>query len=131
MRIRPLVALLALAAIGGTTVVDIRPAETYAAGHLPGSIGIPFGDQVGIWAGWVLPFDTEITLTVASGVADLAGASGAPDAVDVVFGYDRNVEVDDVRKRRDIDAPSCDIGGHQDVINPVLKTVQGSLPLLL
>ena len=58
---------LTVAAIGGTTVVDIRPAENYAAGHLPGSIGIPFGDQVGIWAGWVLPFDTEIVLVAEHG----------------------------------------------------------------
>lgn len=48
--------------IGSATVVDIRPAEAYAAGHLLGSIGIPFGDQVGVWAGWVLPFDSEIVL---------------------------------------------------------------------
>jgi glyoxylase-like metal-dependent hydrolase (beta-lactamase superfamily II)/rhodanese-related sulfurtransferase len=53
--------------IGRSTVVDIRPAERYAAGHLPGSIGIPFGDQVGVWAGWVLPFDTEVVLVAERG----------------------------------------------------------------
>lgn len=58
---------LGLAQIEAATVVDIRPAETYATGHLPGSIGIPFSDQVGVWAGWVLPFDTEIVLVAERG----------------------------------------------------------------
>ena len=49
------------------TVVDIRPAARFAAGHLPGSVGIPFGDQVGVWAGWVLPFDAEIVLVAERG----------------------------------------------------------------
>ena len=62
---------LAVGDIGSTTVVDIRPAERFAAGHLPGSVGIPFGDQVGVWAGWVLPFDSEIVL-VADRQQDVA-----------------------------------------------------------
>ncbi len=53
---------LSVAEIGDTVVVDVRPAERFAAGHLPGSVGIPFGDQVGVWAGWVLPFNAEIAL---------------------------------------------------------------------
>lgn len=48
--------------IGDATVVDVRVAERFAAGHLPGSIGIPFGDQVGVWAGWVLPFNAEVVV---------------------------------------------------------------------
>ena len=53
--------------IGNAAVVDVRPAEQYAAGHLPGSIGIPFGDQVGVWAGWVLPFDSEVVVVAERG----------------------------------------------------------------
>jgi rhodanese-related sulfurtransferase len=58
---------LTVADIDEATVIDIRPAEQYAAGHLPGSIGIPFGDQVGVWAGWILPFDCEIVLVAEHG----------------------------------------------------------------
>ncbi|MCP4966823.1 MAG: MBL fold metallo-hydrolase [bacterium] len=58
---------LTVAEIGGTTVVDIRPAERFAAGHLPGSVGIPFGEQVGVWAGWVLPFNSEVVLVADRG----------------------------------------------------------------
>lgn len=53
--------------VGDAQVVDIRPAERFAAGHLPGSVGIPFGDQVGVWAGWVLPFDAEIVIVADRG----------------------------------------------------------------
>ena len=58
---------LTVADIGNATVVDVRPAEQYAAGHLRGSIGIPFGDQVGVWAGWVLPFDTAVVVVAERG----------------------------------------------------------------
>lgn len=63
----PVLPELAVADISGATVVDVRPAETYASGHLPGSVGIPFGDQVGVWAGWVLPFDIDIVLVAERG----------------------------------------------------------------
>lgn len=53
--------------VGTAAVVDIRPAEAFAAGHLLGSIGIPFGDQVGVWAGWVLPFDEPVVLVAERG----------------------------------------------------------------
>jgi glyoxylase-like metal-dependent hydrolase (beta-lactamase superfamily II)/rhodanese-related sulfurtransferase len=58
---------LALNEIGDALVVDVRPAEQFAAGHLPGAVGIPFGDQVGVWAGWVLPFDAEIAIVAEPG----------------------------------------------------------------
>jgi hydroxyacylglutathione hydrolase len=58
---------LTVAEIGVALVVDIRPAERFAAGHLSGSVGIPFGDQVGVWAGWVLPFNSEVVLVADRG----------------------------------------------------------------
>ncbi len=58
---------LSVADIGDAIVVDVRPSEQYAAGHLRGSIGIPFGDQVGVWAGWVLPFDSEVVVVAERG----------------------------------------------------------------
>jgi rhodanese-related sulfurtransferase len=58
---------LTVADIGSAIVVDVRPAEQYAAGHLRGAIGIPFGDQVGVWAGWILPFDSEVVVVAERG----------------------------------------------------------------
>jgi hydroxyacylglutathione hydrolase len=52
---------------GGAVVVDVRPTEAHAAGHLPGSVGIPFGEQVGVWAGWILPFDSEVVVVAERG----------------------------------------------------------------
>lgn len=48
-------------------LVDIRPRETYAAGHVAGSYGIEFSDQVGVWAGWLLPFDAPVVLIADPG----------------------------------------------------------------
>jgi hydroxyacylglutathione hydrolase len=42
-----------------STVVDIRAAEDYAAGHFPGSINIPLSDQFGTWFGWLIPPDSS------------------------------------------------------------------------
>jgi rhodanese-related sulfurtransferase len=46
----------------GAYVVDIRPQALYAAGHLPGSYGLELEDQMGVWAGWLIPFDARIVL---------------------------------------------------------------------
>ncbi len=47
---------------GDAEVVDVRPRESFAAGHLPGSLGIPEDDATAVWAGWLLPFDTQVVL---------------------------------------------------------------------
>jgi hypothetical protein len=46
---------------------------------------------------------------------------GASDAVDVVVGHRRNVEVDDVPERGDVDATRGDVGRHEDPILPALE----------
>jgi hydroxyacylglutathione hydrolase len=51
-------------ALVGELVVDTRPADAYAAGHLPGTINIPAGDGFLSWAGWLLPYDRPIELIV-------------------------------------------------------------------
>ena len=43
-------------------IVDIRPQAQYAAGHLPGSYGLELEDQMGVWVGWLLPFNAPIVL---------------------------------------------------------------------
>jgi len=50
--------LLALARAGQVTVLDVRPAEEYAAGHIPGALSIPLGDLADRLA--ELPADTEV-----------------------------------------------------------------------
>ena len=55
------------------------------------------------------------------GVADGRGAAGAADAVDVIFGDVRAVEVDDVGDACDVDAAGGDVGGDQDAVAADLK----------
>jgi hydroxyacylglutathione hydrolase len=63
---------------GDAHVVDIRPQAGFAAGHLPGSHGMELEDQMGVWAGWLLPFNSSIVLVanpdqdVSSAVVQLA-----------------------------------------------------------
>lgn len=45
-------------------IVDTRSKESFAAGHIPGAINVPFGPNLPTWAGWVLPYDTPTLLIV-------------------------------------------------------------------
>src|SRR6266508_3065212 len=47
------------------------------------------------------------------GLAEFPRAAGAADAVDVVFRDVRQVVVDDVRQRLDVQAPRGDVGGDE------------------
>ncbi len=51
-------------------IVDVRPKESFAAAHIPGSINIPLGHNLPTWAGWVLPYDRP-TLIVPDDPADV------------------------------------------------------------
>ena len=64
-------------------------------------------------------------------VAGQLGASGAADAMDVVVGHGRHVEVDDVAERLDVDAPRRDIGGDEHAILSALEAAQRFHPLRL
>jgi hydroxyacylglutathione hydrolase len=44
------------------TIVDLRRADAYAAGHVPGTINIPLTRAFPTWAGSVLPYDADIYL---------------------------------------------------------------------
>lgn len=46
----------------GALVVDVRPAASFAAGHLAGSINVPLGKSFLTWAGSVLPLDWDLVL---------------------------------------------------------------------
>jgi hydroxyacylglutathione hydrolase len=43
-------------------IVDTRPAADFAAGHLPGTLSLPFNHSFPTWAGSLLPYDRDIYL---------------------------------------------------------------------
>jgi hydroxyacylglutathione hydrolase len=43
-------------------VIDIRPAAEYGAGHLAGTINLPFNNAFTTWAGWLVPYDRPFYL---------------------------------------------------------------------
>ncbi len=58
----------AVRALGDTVhVVDARPRDTFAAGHIAGALGVELEDQFGTWVGWLLPFDAPIVLVLDDG----------------------------------------------------------------
>jgi len=61
------------------TFVDIRPRRSFAAGHVPGSIGAEYSDRSGVWVGWLVPFDGAIVLV----------AEPDQDVIDVVLQLER------------------------------------------
>jgi glyoxylase-like metal-dependent hydrolase (beta-lactamase superfamily II)/rhodanese-related sulfurtransferase len=46
------------------TVIDARPRDAYAKGHLPGSLGIEVRDSFGTWVGWITGHNTPIVLVL-------------------------------------------------------------------
>lgn len=55
----------------GAVVVDVRQIEPYAAGHVPGSVSIPWRGQFATWLGWLVPRDQPVVV-VADGTVDRA-----------------------------------------------------------
>ena len=81
----------------GARLVDIRPRAAYAAGHIPGSLGLEMSDQVAVWAGWLLPFDTPVVLVAEPGqdaeeVARQFGRIGFDHVLGVIYGVSAWVE---------------------------------------
>ena len=82
---------------GGGLVVDTRPASSFAAGHVPGTISIPLDDSFVTWAGWMIPYDRDFALVVSS-EAELDDAIHALRAIglDRVGGYLTEDELESV-----------------------------------
>ena len=55
-------------------VVDIRAADDFAVGYIPGTLNIPFGKTFSTWAGWLLPYDRDVVL-IAADAAQAARAA--------------------------------------------------------
>lgn len=67
----------------GGQVVDVRPVEQFAAGHLAGSVSIELRPAFATWLGWVVPADRPLVV--------VRGADQDPDEVAwqaVKVGYD-------------------------------------------
>jgi hydroxyacylglutathione hydrolase len=48
----------------GAMVVDTRPVDAFADGHIAGSLSIPLRDVFATWLGWLVPGDTRIVFVV-------------------------------------------------------------------
>jgi hydroxyacylglutathione hydrolase len=49
---------------GGTLVVDVRPVEAFAGGHIPGAVSIALRTQFATWLGWVAAADTPVAFVL-------------------------------------------------------------------
>jgi hydroxyacylglutathione hydrolase len=61
------------AVASGALVIDTRPAETYAKGHIAGTLNIPFSGSFITWAGWLMPYDRDFYL-ITDQIADVRRA---------------------------------------------------------
>ena len=52
---------------GGAIVVDTRASVDFAAGHIPGTLNIPWNNSFVTWAGALLPDDTDLYLVLEGG----------------------------------------------------------------
>jgi glyoxylase-like metal-dependent hydrolase (beta-lactamase superfamily II)/rhodanese-related sulfurtransferase len=50
----------------GAAVIDVRPVETWAAGHLPGVLAIPLRPQFASWLGWLVDRDAPLLFVVGA-----------------------------------------------------------------
>ncbi len=69
-------------------VIDARVPEAFAAGHVPGSVNVGFGDSFAPWAAALLPFGRPVVLILADDVAyESALTALRRVGVDDVAGY--------------------------------------------
>lgn len=54
----------------GATVIDIRPDADFARGHIAGTINIPYKAGFITWAGWLVPYTSDIYLVAGPGEAE-------------------------------------------------------------
>lgn len=74
----------------GDLVIDVRRAESFAAGFVPGSINIPLNRGFVGYAGWLIPYDRDLWLIVDAeddSAARRAAAELAMIGLDSVAGW--------------------------------------------
>lgn len=50
--------------MNGQTVVDVRPIDRFASGHIPGSISIELRAQFGTWLGWLVEAESSVVFVI-------------------------------------------------------------------
>ena len=60
----------------GALVVDLRSASEFAAGHIPGTINLPFNKSFLTWAGWLIPLEQDVYVIV-----DVRAGAGIDEVV--------------------------------------------------
>lgn len=50
--------------LDGHLLVDVRPIDRFASGHIPGSISIELRSQFGTWLGWVVDAESSLVLVM-------------------------------------------------------------------
>ena len=50
---------------GGATLVDARPIDAFAEGHIPGALSIALRSAFATWLGWLVPEGTPLVLVLA------------------------------------------------------------------
>ena len=48
----------------GTKVVDARPRDAFAEGHVPGSLNVELDESFGTYVGWIVPWGTPVALVL-------------------------------------------------------------------
>lgn len=52
----------------GALVIDARPADRFAAAHIPGAVSVELGPNFAIWSGWLTPYDRKVVLILGDDV---------------------------------------------------------------
>jgi hydroxyacylglutathione hydrolase len=69
------------------TLVDLRPAEAFGGAHVPGSINIGAGQNLSLWAGWLLDSEAPIVLIGEGGDDEEARLALSRVGLDDIAGY--------------------------------------------
>jgi glyoxylase-like metal-dependent hydrolase (beta-lactamase superfamily II)/rhodanese-related sulfurtransferase len=55
---------IGISQLEGRTIVDARPIDRFARGHIPGSVSLALSDQFGTWLGWLFGPDTPLVFVL-------------------------------------------------------------------
>lgn len=55
---------------GDYVLIDTRHKDQFAAGHLPGAINLQNNNSLANWAGWLVPYDTDIIIVAQEDAID-------------------------------------------------------------
>lgn len=71
----------------GEQVLDLRPADAFSQGFIPGTINIPFNKSFSNWAGWVVDYKKPVYILVNPEALDEVVVALHSIGIDEVLGY--------------------------------------------